>query len=79
MREPAIFDFENPFSSRCQGQVVRDQDKGCARLPVQFKKEVGDMVAGFGVEVACRFIDEQNYRLVDKCPGNGHTLLLTSR
>ena len=57
-------------------QPVRDDDHGAAlrhRLQI-----VLDDLLGFGVQRACRFIENQDSRIGDQGSGDGDTLALTT-
>jgi len=45
---------------------------------VEFEEHVDDRSARFVVEVAGRFVGEENFRAVDKSAGQGHALLLAA-
>src|SRR6185436_16378200 len=55
--------------------VVRDQDKGFA-LAMKFVEQVEYLRAGCRIEVARRFIGEDDKRIVDEGTGDGDALLL---
>ncbi len=42
-------------------------------------KELEDLLAGLGVEVSGRLVGQEEGRLVDQCPGDGHPLPLAAR
>ncbi len=45
---------------------------------MQTGKDIHDLETCFPVKVAGRFITEENFRVIDQCPGNGDTLLLST-
>src|SRR6267143_6610874 len=57
--------------------VVRNKDERFA-LRVQFVEELHDLGAGNRVEIAGRFVGEDDERVVDERAGNGHALLLAT-
>jgi hypothetical protein len=50
----------------------------CLTFPVKLVKKLQNAVAGFAVEIARRFIGQQNARITDKRPGDSYSLFLTS-
>lgn len=55
-----------------------DQNQRGAVLAVERKQQVGNLIAGFAVEVARRLIGKQHLRASVKRPGQRHALLLTA-
>ena len=46
---------------------------------VKVKQQIGDLLAGGGVQITGRLVGKQNGRLTGKGAGNGHPLLLAAR
>ena len=67
---PLVFDdaaageSHSAMRTRCQVQVVRDEHERGAQFFVQLHQHLDDAVAGVGVEIAGRFVGEQDLRLV---------------
>ena len=59
-------------------RVVGREQRGETAGPDEFDQHVGDIRGGSGVEVAGRFVREQEFRLVGDRAGNGHPLLLAA-
>src|SRR4051812_20196885 len=57
---------------------VRDEHDGDAALDIQFLEDVHDLDRRAGIEVARRFVGEQDRRLVDERARDGDALLLTA-
>ncbi len=47
-------------------------------FPPEFFKQRHDFLAGLGIEVACRFVGQQEGRFVDQGAGDGHALALAA-
>ena len=52
-------------------------DDNCLSLLVQVAEDLHNLETGLAVEVPGRFIAEKDLRIIDQCPGNGDTLLLS--
>src|SRR5258708_35893802 len=59
-------------------ELMRDHDDGDA-LVVEFLEHAHHLDGGLAVEVAGRFVGEEDLRLVDEGAGDGHALLLAAR
>ena len=66
---------------RACGQVaiMRNQDQGRARFPVEVKEQIDDGLAGIRVEIARGFVGKEDARPVDKRPCDPYALLLSAR
>ena len=60
-------------------EIVRHQHQGRPSFPMQSKEEINDHGTGLGIEIAGRFISEQNPGLAYEGAGQGDALLLTAR
>ena len=59
-------------------QVMGDDNQGRAKLVVEFEQQVDDRFGGSGVEIAGRFVGEQNIGQGAKRAGQGDPLLLAA-
>jgi hypothetical protein len=57
---------------------VRHHDDRRA-LVVQLMQQLQDLLAGPGIQVARGLVGQDDGRVVDQCPGDGHPLLLSAR
>ena len=62
-----------------QTLVVGDQNQRGAVFAVKVKQQIGDLLAGGGVQVTGRLVGKQNGRLTGKGTGNGNPLLFAAR
>ena len=58
--------------------IVGDKDEGDSRGFLDFFQFLLHILAQLQIESTQRLVQQQNLRLVDQRPGNGHTLLLTA-
>jgi len=56
-----------------------DQHQGIAGFAMQREQQIDDHPPGSLIEIAGRFVGQQNFRAQDKGPGQGHALLLAAR
>ena len=73
----AVFETDDALAAVGDGFVVCDHDD-CEPCPVEVIEHVEDVAAGFGVEVAGRFVCEEEGRFVDEGAGDGDTLHLAA-
>src|SRR6266851_2036784 len=59
-------------------RVVRDHDDGLAQIFIQLPQHLQHDFRVFRIQVSCGFIGEENLRLIDDRPRDGHALLLTA-
>ncbi len=59
--------------------VMGDVDDGNAKTPVQLAQFILQVFTQLLVQGTQRFVHQQDARLVDQCPGDGHALLLPAR
>ena len=76
---PALTDVQNPFAHGSQLSVVRNHNNGFIVLLMELTKYPHYITAGFGIEIARRFIGKDNLGIIHKCPRDSDTLLLASR
>jgi hypothetical protein len=60
-------------------EIVRHQHQGRPSIPMQSKEKINDHGTGLGIEIAGRFIREQNPGLAYEGACQGDALLLTTR
>ena len=61
-----------------QGEIVRDEDDGCPRLPIERLEQLDDVRTGVAVQIARGLIGEEEARGIAERARNGHALLLAS-
>src|SRR3989304_5051475 len=59
-------------------RVMGDHDDGLAMLPVELLQQAEDLLGGLAVEVAGRFVADQEGRVGDDRPGDCPALLLAA-
>ena len=72
--EFAFFQDEDSVGFAGEGSVVGDHDYGLAVVAVEFFDDVHDLAAGFDVEVAGRFVGEEDAGVVHEGAGDGDAL-----
>src|SRR5574339_882726 len=77
--DPAVAESDQPGAVLGDVRLVRDEDDGDAALDVETLEDSHYLDAGARIEVAGRLVREDDRRLVDERPGDGHALLLSSR
>ncbi len=58
--------------------VVRDDDDRLAEIAIQRHQQRHDFLRRMGVQVAGRFVGQQQVGIGGQCPGDRHTLLLAA-
>jgi len=76
--EAAVFEAVGFLHARGEGGVVGDDDQRGAGLLLGLKEEVGDLVAGRGVEGAGGFIGEEELGLIDQGAGESDAELFAA-
>src|ERR1051325_2868541 len=76
-RDQPIPDAQNAAGAAGNVFFVRDDDEGVA-LFRQFIKKGHDFRAGFGIEVACRLVGQEDGGIVDQRAGDGNALALAA-
>ena len=76
--EHSVKDRDNTWHLFPDFRVMRDQNNGFPLFLVQTDQEFHDFFARLAVQVSRRFISHNDFRIIDKCTGNRHTLLLTA-
>ncbi|OQC72504.1 MAG: hypothetical protein BWX45_00893 [Deltaproteobacteria bacterium ADurb.Bin002] len=59
-------------------RIVRDHDNGFSHVAVEALHHGKDLLGGDAVEIARRLVGDQNRRIGDNGPGDGHALLLAA-
>ena len=59
----------------CDIWIVRHNNNRLT-FPVQVTEDLHDLDTGLAVKIPGRLITEKDFRIVDQCPCDGHTLLL---
>ena len=76
--DPAIDQDQSTIRPFGNFQIVRHQNHGQTLGLIQFAKERHDFATRPRVQIASRFVAEQNGRLVNERPSDGHALLLSA-
>jgi len=64
---------------RRDGGIVRDENDGCALRAIEFVNDAQNVLSRFRVEVAGRFVAQQDGGIVGERARDGDALLLPSR
>lgn len=70
--------MQNPVAAGGEGGVVGDDDEGASVFTDKVEEEFDDGLAGLGVEIAGRFVSEENAGIVDEGAGDGDALLFAA-
>ncbi len=76
--EDSLFEAMALFPERGDRVVVGDDDEAVGALLVELEEEVDDLAAGGGIEVAGRFVGEEEGGVVAEGAGDGDALLLAA-
>ena len=71
--------LNDPPRDRGSFRVVRDHYDRLFELLIQTLQHFQDLLRGSRVQAACRFVSENDGRMVDQGACNGHSLLLSTR
>jgi hypothetical protein len=74
--DKAIAHGDNASRTARDGRIVCDQQYGLRAFPIEPFQLIDDFGTGAGIEVARRFIRQNDIRLIDQRAGDGDTLLL---
>lgn len=77
-RESSVAEFCATRKAGGQVGTVCDADQHAADVATEFQQQAADRVGIFAVEVAGRFIGEQQGGLIDECSADGDSLSLTT-
>ena len=75
----AAFQSNNGSRAAREFLVVRDEDEGGAGLGIEVEEKFDDAMARLGVEIAGRFVREQDLRAIDEGARDSDALLLAPR
>ena len=75
----AIFHLGNPVGERENPTVVGDHDDASIGSEGALLQQLEGMMPRLGIERGCRFVADDQLRVVDEGPGDSHALLLTAR
>ena len=78
-KDPAISHVNRSSGVSCGFLIMGDHENSLAKLLIEPTQEFQDRRCILAVEIAGRFVSQQDCRIVDKSPCYGYTLLLTSR
>lgn len=73
---PPIPDGDDPLCLGGDVRIVGDEDNRQSSVTIQRLEDVDDLRPRLGIEVASRFVSENDARVVDERPRNGDALLL---
>jgi len=74
----AILHFDEAVDDGGGFERVSGHDDGDGELSGRAAEKIKHQIASGGIEVACRFVGEQETGLVDECASDGDALLLTA-
>ena len=77
--QSALIEAQHSMAPTCKGQIVRRDQRSQLMLAMQTRDQFKNHFRGASVEIAGRFIGEQELRLGDQRPGQRQALLLASR
>ena len=60
------------------GEVVGDEEKGCAERGLEFEKEIGDLRLNRAIESGEGFVENENFGLERERAGDGQPLALAA-
>ena len=78
LNDPPIPEMDIPPSKRGDILFMGDHDDGDPQILIEMLKDLHDLYTRSGVKIARRLIRQKDGRLIDKRPGNGYPLLLSS-
>ena len=71
--------LESNWKLRCELRAVRHDDEDALFTLLEIEQERGDVVGGSAIEVAGRFVTQEQPRIPDERPRDRHTLPLAAR
>src|SRR5258706_8042774 len=77
--ELSLIEIHGPRRSRRRMGIMGDHDDRLPVFLIQRLEQVEDFVAGFAVEIARRFVTQEQGGIGDDGPGNANALLFTAR
>ena len=76
--DAAVFDQQNAVSRLCQPVIVRDHDEGHADLAVHLAHQGENVLTGPAIEVASRFVGQDDPRRIGEGAHDGTALVLAA-
>ncbi len=76
---PAIANMDGPLAAFGDRRVVRHDQDSRAQALMQIVNQFQNLEAGGRIQIARRFVGQQNRRIDAQRAGDGHTLPLASR
>src|ERR1039458_626703 len=70
--------FHHPLRMRRNIRVVRSNDQRGLFFDAEILEQLDDFTTGVRIEIAGRFIGQEQFRLVDERAGDGHALLFAA-
>ena len=74
----AVFDQQNAVSCLCQPVIVRDHDERYANLAVHLAHQHENVLTGPAIEVASRFVGQDDPRRISEGAHDGAALILAA-
>ncbi len=78
LHDAAVTKRDRHVGNRGDLGIVGDEDKRRASRAVDLQQQVDDVVSGRAVEIACRFVRQENRRVVGERSGDRDALLLAA-
>ncbi len=76
--ENALVEMQRPLGAFSSARVVRDHDDGLAVLGVERLEQFENFITRSPIEIASRFVAQQQRRIGDDRTGNADALLLAA-
>ena len=74
-----VFDGDDAVRAQRNALVMRDDDDGLVEFLVELAQQRNDLFGIFAVQVAGRFVGQNDGRVVGQCTADGDPLLLAAR
>ena len=78
MDDLAVFEHHDSVGPDGHGRLMGNQQNGSALLFGKLMQEQAQVLAGHRIEVAGRFVGQEDGRFTDKRPSDGHPLLFAA-
>src|SRR5512132_3086543 len=78
IKQDALLQMSLMRGKTCCVWIVGNHNNCLLQFAVERRQYVKDLFSGARVEIAGRFVGENQIRISNDCPGNGNTLLLSS-
>jgi hypothetical protein len=76
---PAVAQHDEPVRPRRMAGIVRYHEDGLPARVGQAAQQIHDLAAAATIEIARGFVGQEDERLNDQGPGDGHPLLFAAR